>query len=167
MIATAGILNPMSRYLVCSAHTGREPPACYIIDAASADEIEQRYPLFAGQPVYRLPHERPDWLSDDYLTFVEAYHLHRLGDEEPRWLTTLVEHHARGDVWQWYSLEERSANGEPVYRGELGTWRRFQVGSDVGGLPRHPGRWRVVAIKPAPHPDVAAELVIEKVLDVG
>jgi hypothetical protein len=151
----------MSRFLVSSAHTGREPRDCFIIEAPSTDEIAQQYPLFAEQPMYRLPEERPEWLSDTMLSYVEAHHAHRLGEPEPKSLTTLVEHLAQGDVWEWYALEERPPEGEPIAHGELGTFRRFEVGSDVGGLPRNPGRWHVAAIEPPPDPRVNAKLVIE------
>jgi hypothetical protein len=151
----------MARFLVCSAHTGREPPDCFLIEALSAGEIVQRYPVFAAQPVYQLPGERPPWLDDNLLAFTESHKSYRLGDTEPTSLATLVEHHANGDVWEWYALEERPSGEEPIPLGELGTFRRFKVGSDIGALPRKPGRWHVVAIQPPSDSRVAARLVIQ------
>jgi hypothetical protein len=111
--------------------------------------------------MYELPEERPDWLDDLYLAVIENRKTHRLGDEEPRSLSTLVKHHAEGDRWEWYALEQRPSGEEPIPHGELGTFRRFDLGDDVGGLPRKPGRWHVVAVEPPPHPGVTAKLVIE------
>jgi hypothetical protein len=94
------------------------------------------------------------------LCFVEAHHAH-LGEQEPKSLTTLVEHLAQGDLWEWYALEERPPGGALIAHGELGTFRRLKVASDVGGLPRTPGRWRVAAVESPPDPRVSAKLVIE------
>jgi hypothetical protein len=158
----------VSRFVVCSSHTGRQPPWCCIIDAPSEKEIKQQYPLFADQPIYRLPEERPDWLGDGMLSFLEAPHrTFRLGEQEPKSLSTLLGHLANGEVWEWYELEERPREGGPVTDGELGTFRRFEVESNVGGLPRKPGRWHVAAIEAAPHPGVAAKLVIEPTIQDG
>jgi hypothetical protein len=151
----------MDRFLVCSSHTGREPPSCYIIEATVGEEIATRYPVFADRPICKLPEERPEWLTDEVLAFTEAYHVHSLGQTEPSWLTTIVEHHANGDIWEWYVLEERPSGADTINHGELGTWRTFEIGSDIGGLPLKPGRWHVVAIEPAPHARVAAKIVIE------
>lgn len=150
----------MPRFLAYSAHTGRRPHPCWIIAAPSSAAIAELYPLFADEPIYKMPEERPAWLSDEMLMSVEERSAFRLGETEPRSLMTLVEHLANGDVWEWYVLEEQPSEGNPVTHGELGTFRRFEVGSDVGGLPRKPGRWHVVAIEAAPHPRVAAKLVI-------
>ena len=161
MPEATGKLQMVMRYLACSGHTRRHPPPAYIIEAASADQIRSAYPLFAEQPILELPGERPDWLSDEQLAFIEKFHVFALGTDEPSWLRTLVEHHKSGDVWEWYALEERPPSGEPISHGELGTWRRFEIGNDLGGLPKRPERWRVAAIEPAPNDRVAAKLVIE------
>ena len=150
---------PMRRFLVSSGHTGREPPASYIVEADSARTIEKRYPVFANQPSYKLPEERPAWLTDLYLAVIEKSAF-RLGADEPTSLKVLLHHLARGDTWRWYALEQRPEDSETIAQGELGTFRELKLGSDVGGLPRKPGRWRVVAVEPPPHPGVVAKLVI-------
>jgi hypothetical protein len=77
-------------------------------------------------------------------------------------LKTLLDHPAHDHTWRWYALEERPPEGEAIPHGELGTFRELVRGPDVGGLPRKPGRWRVVAVEPAPHPGVSAKLLIER-----
>jgi hypothetical protein len=152
----------MGRYLVSSAHLGRHDDP-WIIEAPSADVIAERYPVFADQPMYQMPDERPDWLDDHWLAFAQEHHSHRLGEPESRSLAALAEHHANGDVYRWYALE-RSENGERVPSGDLGSWRPLSEGDPVAKLPNHPGGWwRVVAVEPARDATVSGTLVIEQI----
>jgi hypothetical protein len=151
----------MPRYLVCSPHTRREPPDSYIIVATSREDIARDLPLFADQPMYRLPDERPGWLTDEYLALIERRKTHKLGEKESKSLSALLDHVANGDMWKWFYLEQRSDGADPVFVGELGTWRGLEAGSVIGGLPSRPGRWHVLAVEPAPHSEVAAKLIVE------
>jgi hypothetical protein len=150
----------MDRFLVCSGHTRREPPQCFIIEAPSAKRIIDRYPVFAGQRIFRLPDERPDWLTDEHLAVLERNSTHQLGKEESRMLAVLLDHVAQGHTWQWYELEQRPGGADAIAHGELGTFRQLRLGDDVGGLPHKAGRWHVVAVGPPPHAGVTAKLVI-------
>lgn len=152
----------MGRFLVSSTHLGRYKDP-WIIEAPFAEVVAERYPVFASQSIYRMPDERPDWLDDHWLAFAEAHHFHRLGELEPRSLTALVEHHANGDVYEWYALE-RSEEGERVPCGDFGSWRPLGEGDPVAKLPNHPGGWwRVVAVEAPRDPTVSATLLIDEI----